>query len=285
MSISNRKGHIFLAWCSLNNICRRDVLQRLMAYIVNLILVLQLLFLVVTSNNLPISRRLIKVTFAAYHNSVAKSQVHTKIREHVKRTGLFSRTVTARWIKSSSWSDSIATAQRWWFNWRHRFYNLNFRNRMNSRTSPPAINEHAYARWERWRCASSFLVILVRYSYIWPLSWPDLAHYTWLSTSMFYFDYVPTYSQLFPCRLGTCSRIYLDACNVSTCHPVWYSPVLDCRTNRLDPMYRRYTAWFRFLEWSCRIKYMIGVNTLHVNGYLYARSNIRYLNCGSIRGS
>jgi hypothetical protein len=62
-----------------------------MAYIVDLILVVQLLFLVVTSNNLPISRRLIKVTFAAYHDSVAKLQVHTKIREHVTRTGLLSR--------------------------------------------------------------------------------------------------------------------------------------------------------------------------------------------------
>jgi len=50
-----------------------------------------LLFLVVTSNNLPISRCLIKVTFAAYHDSVAKPQVSAKIREHVTRTRLFSR--------------------------------------------------------------------------------------------------------------------------------------------------------------------------------------------------
>jgi len=66
-----------------------DILQRLMAYIVDLILVVQLLFSVVASNNLPISRRLIKVTFAAYNDSIAKTQVHTKIREHVSKAGIF----------------------------------------------------------------------------------------------------------------------------------------------------------------------------------------------------
>ena len=49
-------------------------------------------------------------------------------------------------------------------------------------------------------------MILIRYSYIWLtisihdsscLSWPDLTRYTWLSPSMFYFDYVPTYSHLY----------------------------------------------------------------------------------------
>jgi len=66
----------------------RDILQRLMAYIIDLILVVQLLFSVVASDNLTISRRLIKITFAAYNDSIAKTQVHTKIREHVTKAGI-----------------------------------------------------------------------------------------------------------------------------------------------------------------------------------------------------
>jgi hypothetical protein len=69
----------------------RDVLQRLMAYIVDLILFVQLLFSVAASSNLPISCRLIKTTFAAYNDSIAKTQVHSKIREHVANAGIFNR--------------------------------------------------------------------------------------------------------------------------------------------------------------------------------------------------
>jgi hypothetical protein len=61
-----------------------------MAYIVDLILFVQLLFSVVAINNPPISRRLIKITFAAYNDSIAKTQVHSKIREHVANAGVFS---------------------------------------------------------------------------------------------------------------------------------------------------------------------------------------------------
>jgi predicted PurR-regulated permease PerM len=68
----------------------RDVLRRLMAYIVDLILFVQLLFSVVAINNRPISRRLIKIVFAAYNDSIAKTQVHSDIREHVARAGVFS---------------------------------------------------------------------------------------------------------------------------------------------------------------------------------------------------
>jgi hypothetical protein len=60
-----------------------------MGYIVDLIMVVQLLFSVVASNQLPITRRLINITIKAYNDSIVKAQVHIDIQDHVNKAGVF----------------------------------------------------------------------------------------------------------------------------------------------------------------------------------------------------
>ncbi len=55
-----------------------------MAYIVDLTLIMEIIFGVVTSTNLALSRRLIKLAYMAYKQSYTRNQVHREINNHVK---------------------------------------------------------------------------------------------------------------------------------------------------------------------------------------------------------
>jgi len=68
-----------------------DTLRRLMAYIVDLTLVMQNLFWLVMITPRPFSRRLIKLAYMAYNKSEAKSEVHNKISKFVKDASLMTR--------------------------------------------------------------------------------------------------------------------------------------------------------------------------------------------------
>jgi len=59
-------------------------LRRLMAYIVDLTLIMQNVFWLITTYRVPVSRRLVKVTYIAYEKSIVMSDVHDAIKEHVK---------------------------------------------------------------------------------------------------------------------------------------------------------------------------------------------------------
>jgi len=62
-----------------------------MAYIVDLTLIMQNLFLLAIIDHHPVNRRLIKLAFKAYKESPVKDSVHNEIREYVKRTGVVDR--------------------------------------------------------------------------------------------------------------------------------------------------------------------------------------------------
>ncbi|TDL22677.1 hypothetical protein BD410DRAFT_748466 [Rickenella mellea] len=80
---------IFAKWVS--DVYRRsdDTLRRLMAYIVDLTLVMQNLFWLVSDSELHVSRRFIKLAFKAYSESKAKPHVHYDIDRHVKEANIF----------------------------------------------------------------------------------------------------------------------------------------------------------------------------------------------------
>ena len=63
------------------------MVQRLMAYIVDFTIIMQVIFGLVVNARLRLSRRLIKLAFATYNNSLERIQVHTGIRDHVKLAG------------------------------------------------------------------------------------------------------------------------------------------------------------------------------------------------------
>ncbi|KZP30059.1 hypothetical protein FIBSPDRAFT_142700 [Athelia psychrophila] len=60
-----------------------DILTRLMEYIVNLVLVMQLLFLVLATSKTEISNPLIKSVIEVYRDSGVKARVHTSIKQYV----------------------------------------------------------------------------------------------------------------------------------------------------------------------------------------------------------
>ncbi|KZP28061.1 hypothetical protein FIBSPDRAFT_1039759 [Athelia psychrophila] len=68
-----------------------DILMRLMAYVVDLILVMQLLFLVLAGEKAKISRPLIMCVVEVYRDSIVKAEVHTKIKTYVTETGVLNR--------------------------------------------------------------------------------------------------------------------------------------------------------------------------------------------------
>ncbi|KIJ35988.1 hypothetical protein M422DRAFT_782383 [Sphaerobolus stellatus SS14] len=69
-----------------------DTLRRLMAYIINLTLVMQNIFWLTTmTEGRPITRRLIKLAFKSYQESREKTQVHNDLYEYVKQAGLIER--------------------------------------------------------------------------------------------------------------------------------------------------------------------------------------------------
>jgi len=59
-------------------------LQRLMAYIVDLTLVMQNVFWLVVIYRVPVSRRLVKHALMAYKDSIMMSDVHEETRKHVE---------------------------------------------------------------------------------------------------------------------------------------------------------------------------------------------------------
>jgi len=61
-----------------------DTLRRLMTYIVDLTLIMQNVFWLVSIYQVPISRRLVKLAYRAYTDSTVMAQVHEEIRKHVK---------------------------------------------------------------------------------------------------------------------------------------------------------------------------------------------------------
>ncbi|EDR01832.1 uncharacterized protein LACBIDRAFT_332854 [Laccaria bicolor S238N-H82] len=68
---------------------RALMLQRLMAYIVDFTIIMQIIFGLVVNARLRLSRRLIKLVFKAYSISDERSKVHKEIKEHVKLAGRF----------------------------------------------------------------------------------------------------------------------------------------------------------------------------------------------------
>ena len=67
------------------------MLQRLMAYIVDLTIIMQVIFGLVVHARLHLSRRLIKLAFKTYSNSEERRKVHKAIKDHVERAGLLNR--------------------------------------------------------------------------------------------------------------------------------------------------------------------------------------------------
>ena len=68
------------------------MLQRLIAYIVDFTIIMQVIFdLVLHGARLHLSRRLIKLTLNAYSISEEKCKVHKEIKDHVKLAGRFGR--------------------------------------------------------------------------------------------------------------------------------------------------------------------------------------------------
>ncbi|KZP16637.1 hypothetical protein FIBSPDRAFT_794309 [Athelia psychrophila] len=67
-----------------------DILIRLMAYVVNLVLVMQLLFFVLAGGQTKISSPLFKRVIEVYRDSDVKAEVHRSIKEYVKASGAFS---------------------------------------------------------------------------------------------------------------------------------------------------------------------------------------------------
>jgi len=63
------------------------MVQRLMAYIVDFTIIMQVIFGLVINARLPLSRRLIKLAFATYSKSRERIQVHNGIKDHVKLAG------------------------------------------------------------------------------------------------------------------------------------------------------------------------------------------------------
>jgi hypothetical protein len=71
--------------------CSNGTLRRLMAYIVDLTLIMQNLFWLAVIDRRAINRRLIKFAFKAYEESREKAQVHSDISDFVKQAGVFDR--------------------------------------------------------------------------------------------------------------------------------------------------------------------------------------------------
>jgi len=72
-------------------------LRRLMAYIVDLTLIMQNIFWLVAIHRVPVSRRLVKFAYVAYKESIVMSDVHEEIKKYVK-----GQTVTDRLHRDSA---------------------------------------------------------------------------------------------------------------------------------------------------------------------------------------
>ena len=74
-----------------NNAFSHGTLRRLMAYIVDLTLIMQNLFWFMAINHVPVSRRLVKLASLTYRESDVRSQVHHKIEMYVRRANIIDR--------------------------------------------------------------------------------------------------------------------------------------------------------------------------------------------------
>lgn len=70
---------------------RHGTLRRLMAYIIDLTLVMQNLFWLVAIYRVPVSRRLVKLAAKAYQESTVKAEVHFEVQEHVSKETVVNR--------------------------------------------------------------------------------------------------------------------------------------------------------------------------------------------------
>ncbi|KAF8805972.1 hypothetical protein BYT27DRAFT_6650089 [Phlegmacium glaucopus] len=68
-----------------------DTLRRLMTYIVDLTLIMQNVFWLVSIHQVPVSRRLIMLAYSAYRKSTVMAQVHEEIRKHVAEQAVHHR--------------------------------------------------------------------------------------------------------------------------------------------------------------------------------------------------
>ena len=62
-----------------------------MAYIVDLTLVMQNIFWLVAIYHVPVSRRIVKLGFKAYKESIVMSNIHEEIKKHVEGQRVFDR--------------------------------------------------------------------------------------------------------------------------------------------------------------------------------------------------
>ncbi|KIM77072.1 hypothetical protein PILCRDRAFT_825611 [Piloderma croceum F 1598] len=72
---------------------------RITAYIIDLTLIMQNLFWLVTIHCAPISRRLIKFASKAYKESVAMADVHQMIKTYVRKLGIINHVHRDVWIR------------------------------------------------------------------------------------------------------------------------------------------------------------------------------------------
>jgi len=68
-----------------------STLRRLMAYIIDLTLIMQNLFWLMTIYHVPVSRRLIKFASVAYKESEAKGEVHFEVDKYVQGANIIDR--------------------------------------------------------------------------------------------------------------------------------------------------------------------------------------------------
>jgi len=62
-----------------------------MAYIVDLTLIMQNIFWLVTISHTPVSPRLVKLAYVAYKESIMKTNVHEDIKKHVEEQNVLDR--------------------------------------------------------------------------------------------------------------------------------------------------------------------------------------------------
>src|SRR6202167_6346884 len=86
-----RAAFVSLQRCVLNNDPSPGTLRRLMAYIIDLTLIMQNLFWLVAIYRVPVSRRLIKFASKAYKESDAMADVHQEIESYVQGAGIIDR--------------------------------------------------------------------------------------------------------------------------------------------------------------------------------------------------
>jgi len=68
-----------------------EALRRFMAYLVDLTLVMQNIFWLISIRRVPVSRRIVMLGFKAYKESIVMSDIHEEIKKHVEGQKVFGR--------------------------------------------------------------------------------------------------------------------------------------------------------------------------------------------------